>query len=578
MIRFRNPGSDWDTLIAIYKQLYNNLKEYEYFTNDLIASVLSHTNLMASSGFTGEKALELGANKDRTRDKTYNNAKMYAETFRLLGLISSINDSASQYKFTFIGDHLALDGADCKALIEQCILGLNNPNEIIDVSYKESVRFFACVLLTLEQLDCIIYRDEMILGPMSTNDNSDSALKKMISNIKKLRNSHNISNLETELEKFAKSQRDNKKEGMTVTSVRNCTRFPISVLKYCNWVEDYYSTIYGKSLKFMKLTQHGKETINMLKLLKDMRLEDYLKMNKIQQNALIRLGGYQMLARANFDTAAVVEEIKEDQHTLSDVLGGKELLFSPFQTLKYDTVTTAFGLEVSAVQNGKYVKSSVSVPTLKHISENAVSEHIFINNNVALNHDLVTDGVTTFVEEVQALHNTNSIPEIIKNLIKKHEHDNKDEYYPFIETLFRIIGVDCHKTRDGVNGERWDAMIRDAEKSIPIEIKSPGEEPFISIKAIRQALENKIVLLSRNTYHTKQSTSSFAVGYYSPNDRAEVSVLIKSIKETYGFKIAVFDIESLLKLAVNVIINQKGIDIEKLYELEGIVDVENLKS
>ena len=177
---------------------------------------------------------------------------------------------------------------------------------------------------------------------------------------------------------------------------------------------------------------------------------------------------------------------------------------------------------------------------------------------------------------MQLVQREKSTEQIVKILVEEHREDNKGEFYPLVETLFRIIGVDCRKSRDGVNAERWDAMIRDAHKSIPIEIKSPGEEENVSIKAIRQALENKIVLLSRKTYITDCQTSSFVVGYKAPNDRAEVAELIQNIKETYGYKIAVFDIASLFLMAVNIIVNKKGINIEKLYGLEGIVNVKDI--
>ena len=132
--------------------------------------------------------------------------------------------------------------------------------------------------------------------------------------------------------------------------------------------------------------------------------------------------------------------------------------------------------------------------------------------------------------------------------------------------------MDCHKSRDGVNGERWDAMIRDPERSIPIEIKSPTEEMHLSVKAIRQALENKIVLLSRETYKTTPDTSSYAVGYLLPNNRAEVFDLIENIKKTFGYSIAVFDIATLVKIAVNIVLFDTGIDREELFGLEGIVN------
>ena len=145
MIRFRNPSSSLETMLASFDQLYSELAEKKYFDNDDIAEVLAKANLMASSGFTGDAALSLGANKDRSRDKTYNNAKMFAEIYRLLGLISTVNNVSSNYRFTFIGEHMVVPNADKKAIVEQCILGMNNPNKIMDVSYDESVRFFSCV-------------------------------------------------------------------------------------------------------------------------------------------------------------------------------------------------------------------------------------------------------------------------------------------------------------------------------------------------------------------------------------------------------------------------------------------------
>lgn len=149
MIRFRNPSSSLETMLASFGQLYEELKDKEYFDNDDIALVLAKANLMASSGFTGDAALSLGANKDRSRDKTYNNAKMFAETFRLLGLISVVNNVSSNYRFTYIGEHMVAPNADKKAIVEQCILGMNNPNKIMDVSYDESVEC-ACSVVQLE--------------------------------------------------------------------------------------------------------------------------------------------------------------------------------------------------------------------------------------------------------------------------------------------------------------------------------------------------------------------------------------------------------------------------------------------
>ena len=51
-----------------------------------------------------------------------------------------------------------------------------------------------------------------------------------------------------------------------------------------------------------------------------------------------------------------------------------------------------------------------------------------------------------------------------------------------------------------------DAYVKVNSVDIPIEIKSPTEEEFLSTKAVRQALENKIILLSRGVLR-KQNVS-----------------------------------------------------------------------
>ena len=575
MIRFRNPSSSLETMLASFDQLYSELAEKEYFDNDDIAEVLAKANLMASSGFTGDAALSLGANKDRSRDKTYNNAKMFAEIYRLLGLISTVNNVSSNYRFTFIGEHMVVPNADKKAIVEQCILGMNNPNKIMDVSYDESVRFFSCVLLAMNELDGYICRDEMILGPMCVNDNSPSEFAKMISYIKGLRG--NFDKLQSEVEKLAKSLAGNKKGGMTVTSVQNCTRFPISVLKYCDWVESENTNIYGRSVRFMKLTKHGKDTVALLKTMKDIRLDDYEKCSHVQKQALIRLGAYQMLGRARFDLSGVQSEITEAEENCKDILKGKDILFSPYQTVEYSVANQALNITVERSTDSSDSRITSYVKSILKNAGNVV-QNVTVEKNTTIDDSLATKDTELYIEHIKNLYkSTKNIDKLVQIVVEEHRKDKKTEFYPLVETLFRIIGVDCHKSRDGVNGERWDAMIRDSKRSIPIEIKSPTEEEHISIKAIRQALENKIILLSRKTYITTNKCSSYAVGYYPPNDRAEVADLISSIKETYGYSIAVFDIGSLIKVTVNMILFGKGIDINKLYGLEGIINVTDIE-
>ena len=98
--------------------------------------------------------------------------------------------------------------------------------------------------------------------------------------------------------------------------------------------------------------------------------------------------------------------------------------------------------------------------------------------------------------------------------------------------------------------QRWDAFIIHPSDSVPIEIKSPGEEQCISVKGIRQALENKIILLSRTTAPCRRETTSLVVGYLIPNDRAEVADLISDIHGAFNITIGIVDFRSLIILAI----------------------------
>ena len=258
----------------------------------------------------------------------------------------------------------------------------------------------------------------------------------------------------------------------------------------------------------MKLTAHGKETAKKIKTYKDIRLDDYDELSESQRKALIRLGTYSMLSRAKFETNEVQAEMEQDSKEIEGLTEGKEILFSPYQTLDLITVNDALNIQITSQIETQ--KNRLS-PALKTYARRIIKGDVVkLDNNMALKQEMMTEDTERFISHVMQLNKQNkSIEQIVEILVMEHSKDNKGEFYPLVEVLFRIIGVDCHKSRDGVNGERWDAMIRDVHRSIPIEIKSPGEEENISIKAIRQALENKIVLLSRKTYVTDNETSSF---------------------------------------------------------------------
>ena len=140
MIRFANPGSDLSMIMKIYKIIFASLKDYYFFDLDNMTKVLIEYRMASSSGYTGEKALELSTRKDRSRDPLYNQSKMYAEIFRLLGLIASTSGDALKYKFTYMGEIIGNAETIDKYIIEELLLGIVFPNDILDSKGHENVQ------------------------------------------------------------------------------------------------------------------------------------------------------------------------------------------------------------------------------------------------------------------------------------------------------------------------------------------------------------------------------------------------------------------------------------------------------
>lgn len=561
MIRFRNPGTQYTTQVQVFRELYKEYKDAPSFDLDDMVATIAKTKLMTAYGYAGDAALALSNTENDSLNSTKMNAKMYAEVFRLLGWVTSAGDNSYPLVFTYIGEHAAL-ADDVLPLYEQCVLGINNPQEIMDVKYDEKVRFFKATLFSLQDLGGIMYKHELCLGPMSIDDLDKSQYNRMITYLKKLRGSYG------RYQDAYQALCDDL--GVKPTLPDNSTRLPIAFMKTCGWVESQRTQkLYPpKSLECLCLTQHGADLANSLREVKDLRMDEYYSYPEHTRNSSIRLGVYSMLLRAGYDTSPVQETMRQDQVVCADVLNGKELLFSPYQTLHRSVVDEALGIhrEIAGTQTHTDV-----LPDIKRTDANVNNICLTISTNGA--HSTSDVEVNSFVQQVL---DAKSVGERKKDIIDKIFDDSitdtQTKFYPLVAMLFRVMGLDCQASRPGDNGARWDAIIVDSEESIPIEIKSPTEEQHLSLKAIRQALENKVILLSRGTHPTLPETTSLAVGYYLPNDRAEVTNLMSDFKTAFGYNIGIIDLKTLLTIAVTIVYDEKTFDISELNRLEGFAN------
>ena len=569
MIRFPNPGSDIDNIVRIFYEIFDALNSRDFFCPDDISLTLIDRNLVTSHGFTGEKALLRSTRQDRSLDSLYNQSKQYSEVFKVLGWLHPL-DQKLNFQFTYFGAHVVEAKLNPSAILEESVLGIAYPNEILNVKANNRLRLFATFLRTLGALDGLLTRDELIIGPMRLDDDRDDQLfSNMVKEIQGLRGSWQA--LDDKMRTIV-SQR-----GIKRTTMENYVRIPLSMLKWIGWTTDENNkVIYNKSIKFDKLTDKGYEVLKLIEESKDIRKIDLEKIDKATKDAIIRLSFYQILERAGFDTDPVESILVEDRILVENYLGSADqpILFSPFQELHSDYLHSIFpkfsgseaskttiGLRISHAHGGT-AETQYSSVELMGETGHLVGESVSGRQNV--------DGETLNIFK-EPMERGWDLGTSIEYIMSQYADVNKDIFYPIIEKLFNVIGYDCELSKIGGNYERWDAIIKSSKHSIPIEIKSPGEEKFLSVKAVRQALENKVILLARAPYPTEFQDTSLVVCYNLPNDRSEVNSLINDVFKVYGIVIGVIDFRTLLQISGSHLLMKKAHNKGQLEKSRGFI-------
>lgn len=580
MIRFPNPGTDPYNFIKIFTLTYQHLKDKEYFTLDDMTIALASENYISCRGFGGQKAVLQSNDKSKSLQPLYNQCKMYSELYRSLGWFKSTRGQALKFSFTYIGEHVAT-AEDSMPLFKECLLGINYPNDVLN-NNSQPIRPFYCILKCIDALDGLLTKIEMIIGPMNIDDTNIDDYNNTIDTIKKLRATADYSNVKQKFSSLANTLE------ISTTTLDNYTRFPIAMLTACGWVKKITTnSIYSKSKaqNFIKITQEGKAILKYMEESIDIRhykptnnafenIQSYDDLS-IQKDKLIRYSIFKLLEKCQFDITNLPSEIINDFNYIDNHFSNKNIIFNPYQTLNSSVVDNALSLYVT-INNAKNNTTSCSKSTAP--STLTITTSMPLSNTKTLltlkNSPSNITVINSAQKELEALHHIHqSSKKIIKTFCKNHENDNQDIFYPLIRDLFNLIGLNCKVSRKGENYQRFDALIIDEKHSIPIEIKSPSEEMHISTKAIRQALENKIILLSRQQYTTQFETTSLAIGFKTPNDRSDVFRLIQDIKAVYNINISMLNLETLVTLAVHSLFNKKVITIDDLANSGGIINV-----
>jgi hypothetical protein len=109
-----------------------------------------------------------------------------------------------------------------------------------------------------------------------------------------------------------------------------------------------------------------------------------------------------------------------------------------------------------------------------------------------------------------------------------------------------------------------DAVCPDPKASMPVEIKSPTETPCADLKAVRQALENAVIMRARETDPTEPTTPSLAIGFERVPQRSDARELAADIETTYSIRVRLLSTRMLLATLVSATLGDAGLDTDAL--------------
>lgn len=569
MLRFPNPGSTIENFVSVYGAAFERLNGHTVDLDDIVSAVVA-ANLATSSGYMGKDALLRSTRADRSRDPLYNQLKMYAELFRTLGWLHPTPQSALNFTFTLLGEQVVAAGRNFGSLLEECVLGIVYPTPLLAVKGHFDLRPFAFILRVMAACDGYLSRDEMIIGPLSAaSDRGEKNLEAVGRTIKAARSS--AADTEKAIQTVSNAR------NIQINTLHNYTRWPIALLRDLGWATRGPAK-FGDGGRYgaFHLTDKGWASAKRVGECVDLRVDEVTQLAPGEREALAVVAHFRMLERSGFDVEPVGHRIAEAEAIAAPAFGrlgtnGRNLLFSPFQSLSLGDISAAFPAPVKTVQVEEVAGREAVTAAPDGRNDRS---HLFVHPNLVSAEGAGTGGPDALRAELAGLLSAHgTINAAAAAFAENHAGDTQPVFYPLVTFLFQILGFKSDYSRAGVNYQRWDAYVIVDGYALPVEIKSPTEEVMLSTKAVRQALENKVILLSRGGLETRRELASLVVGNRLPNERGEMSNLIDDVFTAFGLRLGVIDLTTLAHLALRAMRDGVTIDAEQLSQLRGFLDV-----
>lgn len=551
-IKIQNQGNIYQNLMLLNEM--NNSEGYSdkngYFTKKAIAQIAVNSYIITTEGRIGEEIL--GKVNDTTTDEGYNsllqNTKGRMIILRILGLVST--DYGSElYAITDLGMKVlervfptSHENIPDYSLLREAFMGISSSSEVYNykVDFNSYLGYEICYALS-----CLDYRISTLEMAMITTYSLDE-IDEFVETVKSFREEG--INFDETHPHYPKKQNG---DPLPARDVRNLTRTINQVLRICEIIERNIIPIDNEN--YYVCTESGKEYVDEVKRLKNRssyklwNAQEFRKQNLLKQKKIANIGYNNMLNKGGYSVEAtdrntvfspyqLIPETNVNQLLKKDIRDPPELMETQIQDIDSWIIGHELRLEPSY--------------TTQEDFETFIRTHITKENLIQ---EILSEKDKGTAKE-----------ELINVLTSRHKIADKSDFYPFVHSLFRVMGLVCH----GETG-RIDGLLEYNGVKIPVEIKSFTETPAYNMKGVRQSLENKILM------HKEPDNLSYAsllVGYSHPSSMIEIFDFIDAVYQELGVKIITFDLKTLVTMCVNTIWDKQKIDFDELLIKYGIVE------
>lgn len=550
-LKLQNQGTILQNLQLLSAMV--NSEGYEdgngYFSKHAVAEIAINDNIITSGGKIGEDVIQLVNDEtiEEGNNSVLQNAKQRMQILRVLGLVATDYDS-ELYSITNFGMNVLksvfpLDSNEIPnyALLLQAFMGITSTSEVYEFNCDPSFNCFLgyeiCYALAL--LDYKIGVHEMPLITACSIEKIDS----FVNVVKKYRKKK-IPIPETN-EFVPKTQK-----GLPVKDDTNLTRTINQILKLCEIFDSQNQVIDGR--EYYICSKKGKNFVNAVKRKwKKYRFwtpTEFRKLKFFDQKSICCLGYNNILSAGGFEVSQVSPK---------DV-------FSPYQLIPENNANWFLGKKLrkppTQKQNKEYIVNNQVPSRILSLRPNYFSSNDY---EQYVQKFITKDNLIRQV--VLARKKGESREAVEEKLLSSCKKYTKVQFYPFVHSLLKIIGLEC-------SGEvaRIDGYCKYNGHEIPVEIKSYTETATYNLKGFRQALENKIVLY-KNADDLEYA--SLVVGFSSPTNTTELKEFMDACFQETGIKIIAIDMRTLIEMSMNVIWEKKCINLDELLHSYGFMGV-----